>query len=186
MRTIAGISKSPFSGSQQVQEFQEWWEGEISLPPLDTTVKQDTWLAFLASLRGITGTFLFGDPIKTSVRGIGTGTPLVKGASQTGKELITDGWTTSQTGILLAGDYIQIGTGTSTRLHRLTQDANSDGSGNATLDIFPRLREAPADNAVITLTNCKGTFRLASNEQSWDFSPGDLITGITFPIMEAL
>lgn len=186
MRSVVGVSQSPFSGAQQVQEYQEWWEGEITLPPLNTTEKQDIWLSFFASLRGQSGTFLFGDPLKSTTRGVGTGTPLVNGASQTGKALITDGWTVSTTGILKAGDYFQIGTGTTTRLYRNLQDVNSDGSGNATFDIFPRLRESPADNAAITVASCKGTFRLATNETNWDFSPGNLVTGITFPIIEAI
>lgn len=186
MRSIVGMSQAPTSGSQQVQEYQEWWEGEITLTPLDTQEKQALWLAFFAKLRGRSGTFLFGDPLKRTPRGVATGTPLVNGASQTGKILVTDGWTAGQTGIMKEWDSFQVGTGLTSRLHRILNDADSDGSGNATFDSFPRIRESPADNAPITLTDPKGLFRLAGNEMNWNFSPGDLVTGITFPIIEAL
>ncbi len=68
-----------------------------------------------------------GDPVNTSPRGAATGTPLVKGASQTGNTLTTDGWTTGVTGILKAGDWIQLGTGSTSTLHKLQQAADSDG-----------------------------------------------------------
>ena len=39
----------------------------------------------------------------------------------------------------------------------------SDGGGNATLDIFPNLREAPPAGTPLVLINPQGTFRLAEN-----------------------
>jgi hypothetical protein len=115
--------------------------------------------AFLISLMGQKGTFYLGDPLAEQPRGVASGSPLVKGATQTGNELLTDGWDTSVTGILLAGDYIQIGQ----RLYKLLEDADSDGSGNATLQIFPRLAESPADNETIITDSCVGIFRLTDN-----------------------
>ena len=60
--------------------------------------------------------------------------------------LITDGWTPSQTGILLTGDYIQLGTGLASRLHKVLADVNSDGGGNATFDIWPSTSAAYSEN----------------------------------------
>lgn len=109
------------------------------------------------------------------------GTPLVNGASQATtyvaskdagtSSLITDGWTASRTGLLKKGDVFTIAgvnavnpvskqdTG---RLQTFTvkADANSDGTGNATLTIAPAIivtgayqtvSAAPADNAAITV-----------------------------------
>jgi hypothetical protein len=124
--------------------------------------------------------------LSTHTVGVATGTPLVKGASQnvtyaTSKDtdtqsLITDGWTTTQTGILKAGDVFTIAgvyevnrrTGSSTgNLMRFTvlADANSDGSGNATFSIAPAIitsgpyqtvSAAPADDAAITVVSGTG------------------------------
>jgi hypothetical protein len=41
----------------------------------------------------------------------------------------------------------------------------SDGGGNATLDIFPNLREAPIPGTPLVLINPTGTFRLAENRR---------------------
>ncbi len=59
---------------------------------------------------------------------------------------------------------IEYGSGGAARLHQIVQDVDSDGSGNATLDIWPRLRVSPADNDPIVVAGCQGVFRLASNQ----------------------
>ena len=77
--------------------------------------------------------------------GAWSGTPLVKGGSQTGNTLEIDGATASITGWAKAGDYFRIGT----QLMMVTADADSDASGNVTLSHWPELRGSPADNAVV-------------------------------------
>ena len=125
----------------------------------------EEWISFFLTLNGKQGTFLFGDPNGETARGVATGTPLVNGASQTGDLLITDGWTASQTGIMKVGDYFSLGSGSSTRLHKVIEsDVNSDGSGNATLRIWPDLRSSPNNDATLDVTAPKGTFRMLSNE----------------------
>lgn len=184
-RNVVGISASPFTGQQQVYKHQgQWWEAEVTLPPMKRADAEQV-VAFLLSLNGVYGTFLLGDPANTSPRGVGTGTPLVYGADQTGSELITDGWTTSTTGILKAGDWIQLGSGSATRLYKVLADANSDGSGIATIDIFPSLRSSPADNAQVTKSSPKGQWRLSSNDTNWSIDEAS-VYGITFACVEAL
>ena len=57
--------------------------------------------------------------------------------------------------------------GTVRRMHMTLTDSVADGTGAAQLDIWPRLREAPADNATVITAGCAGTFALASNVTSW-------------------
>ena len=184
-RNVVGISASPFTGQQQVYKHQgQWWEAEVSLPPMKRADAEQV-VAFLLKMNGQYGTFLLGDKSATAPRGVGTGTPLVNGAGQTGNELITDGWTTSTTGILKAGDWIQLGSGSSTRLYKVLDDVNSDGSGNATINIFPDLRSSPSNNATITLNDTKGIWRLSSNETGYSIDQMS-VYGITFACVEAL
>lgn len=183
--SVVGMNLSPFTGQQQVYKHQgQWWEAEITLPPMKRADAEQI-AAFLFKLNGRYGTFTLGDPANAAPRGVGTGTPLVRGASQTGGELITDGWTQSTTGILKAGDWIQLGSGSATRLHKVLDDVNSDASGIATLDIWPNLRSSPADNAAITVISPKGQWRLSSNESEYSIDQAS-IYGITFACMEAL
>jgi hypothetical protein len=184
-RSVVSMSQSPFTGQQQVYKHQgQWWEAEVTLPAM-TRAEAESIVAFLLSLDGSYGTFTMGDPIGTSPRGIGTGTPLVKGAAQTGQDLLTDGWTANQTGILKAGDWIQLGTGSSTKLYKVLVDTNSNASGEATLTLFPKLRSSPSDNQAIYVNNTKGLWRLAAKEMPYEVNEAS-IYGITFACIEAL
>jgi hypothetical protein len=140
------------------------WMGNALMIAAEVILARDTedrdFSAFVTAMKGTHGTFTMGPPsgLGNTPRGIGTGTPLVNGANQTGASIITDGWTAGQTGILKAWDWMQI----ESRLYAVLADANSDGSGNATFDIWPPLRKSPANNATITVTNPTGTWRMMS------------------------
>lgn len=179
------VSRSPFTFSQQVHTYPgQMWSATVTIPPLRKEFVEP-WVAFLLALRGQTGTFLLGDPNNVTPRGVATGTPLVKGAAQTGGTLDIDGATVSTTGWLKAGDYIQLGSAGTATLHKVLLDANSDASGNVTLDIWPYMRTAPADNAAVTVSNCKGVFRLATNTQSWSINESSAY-GLQFDAMEVV
>jgi hypothetical protein len=180
-----GVTESPFTFEAQVQEHQgEAWEISGTLDLLDRAQAEE-YNAFIASLRGRFGTFTVSPAGSETARGIATGTPLVNGAAQTGQELITDGWTPSQTGILLAGDFIQLGTGSTATLHRVLADVNSDGSGNATFDIAPKITTAPADNEAIVVSNPVGVFRMKTNMQTVNIKPPN-IHSIRFSARQAI
>lgn len=108
-RSVVAMARSPFTGQQQTQEHQgSWWEAEISLPPMERD-EAEAWISFLLQLRGMNGTFLLPLYAAKTPRGVATGLgPRVKGAGQTGFVLNTRGWTASQSGILKAGDYLQV------------------------------------------------------------------------------
>lgn len=178
-------SQSPFTFAGQVHAYSgQSWGAEIMLPPMPRDVAED-WVAFLISLRGQFGTFLLGDPSCQTPRGSVGGTPLVNGADQTGQTLVIDGAAISQTGWIRAGDYIQLGAAGSATLHKVLIDADSDGAGNVTLDIWPGVRTAPADNAPVTVSAAAGRFRLASNQTEWEVNTSRFY-GLTFSAIEAV
>ena len=180
-----GMSMSPFTYQQQLfAHAGQRWECDVTLPAM-ARADAEQWVAFLVSLRGQFGTFTLGDPVGASPRGSAGGTPLVNGADQTGGTLSIDGCTASQTGWLKAGDYIQLGTAGSATLHKVLADADSNGSGEVDLDIWPYIRTAPSDNATVFVTNTVGRFRLASNEQNWNINEAS-IYGLTFGGVEAI
>lgn len=149
----------------------------------DVYVSEKAKTAFERAEIGYYGTFDNYRSVHAPTHTVGDygGTPLVNGGSQgvtylTSKDaqsssLITDGWSTSTTGLLKAGDVITIAgvnaanpisladTG---RLQTFTvlADVDSDGSGNATLTVSPAIiatgayanvTAEPADNAAITV-----------------------------------
>jgi hypothetical protein len=83
-------------------------------------------------------------------------------------------------GTLLAGDYIQIGSGSTATLHKVVVDK----SGNGTIEIWPALRNT-VSNATVTLTNTVGRFRLSGTQQSFNINDSS-IYGISFDAVEAL
>jgi hypothetical protein len=180
-KTKVASTESPFTGEQQFIEHEgQWFEAQINLPPLERAEAED-FVGFLLALNGQKGTFTFSDPDYSEPRGTALGTPLINGASQTGSTIVTDGWTPSQGSLLLRGDWIQIGS----YMYKIAQDASSDGSGNATLEVFPNLRSSPADNAAITTSSPTGLYRLSSNMMTW--SVNDLMHyGISITIREAI
>jgi len=154
--TIVGQTRAAFTHQTQVYEWPgQSWIAEVTLPIM-ARADAELWNCFLLKLNGPAGTFLLGDPSAKTPRGIASGSPKVNGAGQQGKILLTKGWTPSLTNILRAGDYIQI----ANNLYKNLNDVNSDGSGNTTLDIFPRLRTDYANDTVIITTNTVGRFRL--------------------------
>lgn len=184
---IVSIAVSPFTGSTQVQQWPgEWWEADCALPPLPQSTVEP-WKVFLTSLRGQVGSFLLGDVLNTRPAGVATGTPVVNGAQVGGSNtLATRGWTHNVTGILQAGDYIQIGTGLKQRLYKILTTQNSDSSGDATFDIFPAIRpEGVTDGQSIVTVSPQGVFRLSGNYRSWS-SDVTRLTVISFKCVEAL
>lgn len=164
------ISRSPFTFATQVHAYDgEMWSASVTLPTYRKDLA-DPWVAFLLSLRGQYGTFLLGDPDKAVPRGTAT--------SATVSGLLGDRTVAVvMAGTLLAGDYIQLGSGAAARLHKVLVDQS--GSGN--LEIWPALRADYSGSA--TLTDTKGVFRLASNVTEWDINNASFY-GIQFEAME--
>ena len=166
VRTVA-VSSSPFTGQDQVFQHEgEFWTTQIKFPPM-LKDKAAVIIGFLLQLRGRRGTFKLGDQDRKTIQGVATGTIRVNGASQTGNQVALDGFANSTNNVFKAGDYIQIGS----FLYMVTEDVNSNSSGEANVKIEPSLRqgiETIADDATVTYSNTTTLFRLDSNETGWD------------------
>ncbi len=182
---VVGVSESEFTLEQEVFE----WPGkaltcEVTMPRM-VKAQAAEFAAALLSLNGRAGTFLLGDPLRVTPRGSAAGTPVVDGSHDAGsKTLAVRGWTPSQTGVLQRLDCVQVGSGTSQRFHYVLVDADADGIGKVTLDIWPTLRESLSDGAAIVTSDCKGVFMLAS-DAGWDVDAPFKVTA-TFRAVEAL
>jgi len=172
-RNAVAISESPFSFNQQIiRHAGQRWEADVTIPPLRRDLIAP-WLAMLMSLRGQFGTFLLGDPDYTEPQGTAT-SATVSGTA--GSETLTF----AMTGTLLAGDYVQIGSGSSARLYRLLEDR----SGNGTAEVWPALRAAYSSTPA-TLTNPQGVFRLATPATEWGINNNNAY-GLSFSAVEVI
>jgi hypothetical protein len=138
---------SEWTGRRQtVASGRGWWECQITLPPIVGTTNVNTWRSFIAKARGRANDFQI--PVDRTAQSASTATPLVNGASQTGRTLATDGWPVSTT-VLVAGQFVTI----NNQLLQLTENITSNGSGVATLTFEPPIRTSPSDNAAIEYKN---------------------------------
>ena len=173
LRTVNAVltSQSPFTYKQQViAHAGQRWEASVTIPPVRRD-KAAEWKAMLVALKGQTGTFLLGDPDYASPRGT-VSSCTVSGSE--GDETVT----VVMSGSLLAGDYIQLGSGPSSRLHQVLVDQTGDGS----LEIWPGLRGDYSSSTAV-FTNPKGVFRLKSNVSSWSIDNANFY-GISFEAVE--
>ena len=167
-------SQSPFTYKQQViAHTGQKWEASISIPSVLRDLAEP-WVAFLTALKGQRGTFLLGDPLGATPRGTVSGTVTLTGNA--GDETVD----VVMTGSLLAGDYIQLGGGSSAKLHKVLVDQ----TGSGTLEIWPALR-TDYTSANVTYTNAKGVFRLNQNVSSWQITNANSY-GISFEAVEAI
>lgn len=138
--------------------------------------------AFVIGQQGQAGTFTVILPGHEAPAGVGTGTPLVKGAGQTGRAVTIDGWTPSITGILKAGDLIKFSG--HTKVYMVTADASSNGSGDTTVAIEPALMAAIADNEAVIVSNVPITVSMAGDLVESIFQP-PLLYDYTLSAVEA-
>lgn len=174
------VFESPLSSSIQTMELPgARWKADLRYEALvgeDAAVLQ----AWLVKLRGRANRFTMPNFARGVPRGSAPGTPRVKGAGQTGVSLLTDGWTASQSGILLPGDLFAV----NGELKMVVATANSDGAGESTLSFEPPLRASPADDSSLTTSSPLATFVLLESEVNWESIPGGFVS-VSFSAIEA-
>lgn len=187
LQRAVDINRSPFSGHSSAYEYtMALWTAVLTLPPM----KRDqaaSWQAFFMKLHGRRGTFLLGDPDAKTIRGAGpsSGNVALSSAAAVGDDSLSVSITAPNgTVAFKEGDYIQLGTGSSSKLHMIVNDVVVN-SNAATIDIEPYVK-LPVDNlSVLDYTEPKGVFHMDSNELGWD---ADHVSkyGITFSCTEFL
>tara|TARA_R110000803_G_scaffold920_1_gene3177 strand:+ start:6488 stop:7114 length:627 start_codon:yes stop_codon:yes gene_type:complete len=184
VRTVA-VSTSIYDYSSQSADFGgAMWTTTVGLPPM----KRDeayAWQVFFMQLHGRAGTFLLGDPDSKTIRGALDSTINVNGTFAVGAYSIGIENATASTVIFKAGDYIQFGSGATQKLHMITANCTSNGSGQATVEIEPPLKTALANDSAIIYSSTKAVMRMDSNELSWT---ADQISvyGISFSCSEVI
>ena len=167
------VSQSPFTYKQQViSHGGQKWEASVTIPSVHRD-KAAEWKALLVGLKGQVGTFLLGDPDYATPQGTVSSCTLTGSVGDETVDVI-------MTGTLKAGDYIQLGGGSSAKLHQVLLDQNGTGS----LEIWPALR-SDYTGATVVFNSPKGVFRLSNNVTSWSINNAS-IYGISFEAVEAL
>jgi hypothetical protein len=187
-RSVVGVQASPQTLVQTVYAWAgDLWEADIQAPPM-TAQYAEAWVSgLLLALNGMEGTFLMGpgNAGYAGPRGTWNGTsPLVHGAHAAGVKTVAI--KNIEAGVTWkAGDWLQFGSGSSARLHKVVKDGAAAGSPpGGDIEIWPRTRAALSADAAITLANPMGNWRLSSNVSEWSIELAQ-IYGISFSCMEA-
>lgn len=168
---------SLWTGARQVlPSGRGWWECSITLPPIIGESSVNIWRSFIAKARGSANDFQV--PVNEIAQSSLTATPLINGANQSGRSLVTDGWPISTT-VLYAGQFVTIGG----QLLQLTDDIVSNSSGQATINFEPAIRVKPSDNDEIEF---KAPYALMyfTEDPSYSVEPG-LVYSLSFNLRES-
>lgn len=180
-----GQTQSIYNYSQQVTDNTgRLWGISVGMPRLDRELATP-FISFLSKLEGRKGTFTMFIPGAEEPQGNVSGDVQVNGGSQTGTSISLKGFAANTANAFVAGDYIQIGSGSTTRLHQVVKNVSSDASGQLTAEIRPALRTSPADSATVKTSNVMGLFRLSANNTGHGVSSPNFYD-ISFSAIEAL
>ena len=153
------------SGRRQARQIAgQYFSMTATFPPM-TRAQFAPIDAFIMKQRGQYETFQLVLPVLSTGLGSPAGTPLVNGASQTGRSIITDGWT-NNIQIFKAGDYLKfVNHG---KVYKVTADVSSHETlGTATIAIEPALITSPVNDSAITHTNVPFLVSLTSGVQKF-------------------
>jgi hypothetical protein len=166
---------SPFTFSSQSYNWTgTMLSGDVECPPMNRADAEEL-IGFL--IMAARGTFYFRDYANGTQRGNMSSNPKLDGAHVANTTTITiDGGS----GSWAVGDYIQLGTGSSSKLHKITKVNTA-----LSYEIFPLLRTNYPDDTAIVYSNAVGVFRLGTTTCDWSIDTAKKY-GLNFSIFEAI
>lgn len=170
---------SPFTFSSQSYNWTgTMLSGDVECPPMNRADAEEL-IGFL--IMAARGTFYFRDYANGTQRGNMSGSPQLNGAHVANTTTLT---VDTGVGSWAVGDYIQLGTLSSSKLHKITK-VNGTESTALSYEIFPLLRTNYPDNTTIVYSNAVGVFRLGTTTCDWSIDTAKKY-GLNFSIFEAI
>ena len=157
------ISRSISGRRQARQTHGQYFKMTASFPPM-TRAQFAPIHAFVLKQRGQYESFQVVPPVVNAGLGSPAGTPLVNGADQTGRSVVTDGWNNAIV-IFKAGDYLKFAN--HDKVYTVTADVTSSGAGASTISIEPALITSPANDSAITYASVPFTVALRRGVQEF-------------------
>lgn len=183
LNNAVSSNRSGFTGQTQTYRWvgAEYLSGTVTLPPMKRSDAQ-RWISFLTKCQGMANAFCVGDPLGDSPTGSVDQELAVSGfVPALSTSIPIRSYTPAPSaGILLEGDYIQVGA----RLYIVGNDVDVDQTGHASISVWPAVREAMGDGNGINTSGAQGLFRLADNQQTVQVSYATTY-GMSFRITEA-
>ena len=172
------VDQTPFLGGnpQRVNRLGDRWGAAFGTPPMREGTAR-AWEAFMTAAQG--GETVVMDWIEIWQPRRSYGTPLVRGAGQSGTSLLIDGLPPHAR--IEAAKFFSIFDGSKRSIHKTIEISTADASGIATLNFSPMLPFPPSDNAVIELARPKLQGRMDPKPELYSFDVNRLV-GCSFTV----
>ena len=175
-QTLSGRKTARQIGSQ-------YFSFTVQMPPLQQEKAQEVF-AFLQKQKGSFGDFTIVAPLDNLGAGKAETDIQVVGAQSAGDSQIElDGFASSQSGALKAGDLIKFAN--HSKVYMVQSDIESDGSGALTVLISPNLVASLADNEAVTVNKPSFTVYLENNEIMYSTDASGFYS-ISFDVREVI
>ncbi len=135
---------------------------DVTMPRMRPEPTGRIWVSALLKSVGSLAQIVFPQP------GLDIGSPgpvAVNGAAQAGSSIVLKNFAAGYT--IRDGQFFNLTDGISYHLHAGQADVVADGSGNATIPIWPMLRSSPVADSRSEWTTPSITGRLTGNENGW-------------------
>jgi len=185
---LSGASSFAFPGP--ICEFRIW-----NTVRTQTQIQQNLFKQLVGNESGLVGYWRFDDKSGTALDDLtatnNNGT--VSGAAWSGlsgTEMLLAGLPASTAGLFLPGDWLQAGSGPTQRIYSTVgsyggiANVDSNAAGMAHIEFRPNLREVPADQAALVVTNTRGVFELEEVVVGHEVDVAEKY-GIAFNLVEA-
>lgn len=151
------------------------WTYHLRAPQRMTPAQAAVWKSMLLGLDGLTNYLSAWNLVETAPRGTMRGT-MTCGALSAGATSATITASGQGTNTLLAGDWLQIGTGLTGQLVMVTADAAAS-VGVITVSFKHPMRIAQNAGTAVTWDKSLGHYKLMSPTPNWTYDPGTLAQG---------
>ncbi len=136
------------------------WTFTLNVSVKNLSVWRDSF-GYMSALESGVNKVTIVHPGYTSILGAATGTITVNGATQTGQTINLSGFAISTTDVFKRGDIIQFAN--DSKVYMVSAGVSSDGSGNASVALIPKLRKSPADASNVNIAAVEFTMSQTKN-----------------------
>lgn len=164
------------------------WRLSIAAPGMLSVESSAVWEALILKLRGRVNHLAAWDIMKPAPRGTMRGTMTLSGAHAQGATVLNVTAGVGQAGTtLLAGDWLQVGSGTAGQLFKVVADATANGAGLIAVTVEPPVRPVGgfASATAVTWDKALGHYKVTTQAPQWGYVPSvNAQTGFALDLME--
>ena len=164
------------------------WRLSIAAPSVLSIESSAVWEALILKLRGRVNHLSAWDIMKPAPRGTMRGTMTLSGTHAQGVTVLNVTAGAGQAGTtLLAGDWLQVGSGTGGQLFKVVADATANGAGLIAVTVEPPVRPLGgfAGSTAVTWDKALGHYKMTSPSPGWGYVPSvNAQSGFALDLME--